>query len=259
MAAFDRARIEAYIGASGSGKGVSIRLRLAELQPARLLIWDPRDEYRAEAPAVATVGEAVRRFVSSAPAGPCRVRYVPGAGVKLSDAFALLCRLAFEAGSLVFLAEELSDVTSASWAPDAWRRCITQGRHRALHLLGATQRPALIDKTFLANATRVRCGAVGYEADRRAMAAELDTSRDKIAELRAVPSDRGGAKLLMLERDRQAGTLDLVQIWVHRGGKATETRASASSTPLRGTACHVDRRGLHSGRSHPQPAPKGTQ
>ena len=36
-----------YCGATGSGKGVSIREHLKATKPARLLIWDPLDEYGA--------------------------------------------------------------------------------------------------------------------------------------------------------------------------------------------------------------------
>lgn len=231
MAAHQRPAIEAYIGASGSGKGVSIKRRLNELQPPRLIVWDARDEYAAHAPAVRTLPELVRQ-VAAAGAGPVRVRYVPGAAVNVREAFAVVCRLAFQSGRLVFLAEELSTVTSPSWAPPAWRMCITQGRHQALHVIGATQRPALIDKTFLANATRVRCGVLGYRADRVAMAAELDVSPAELARLQAV-GQGSGARLVMLERDRQAGRLEWVELTVSRGGQVQERREKHRPAPLR--------------------------
>lgn len=234
MAASNRARIELYIGASGSGKGLSIKRRLSELAPARLLVWDPRDEYGAAAPRCSTLPAVVAAVRQAGPAGPVRARYVPGAALELRDAFALLCRVAFEAGGLVFVAEELSDVTSPSWAPPAWRQVITQGRHKGLHVIGATQRPALVDKVTLGNATRIRCGALGYEADRRLMAAELDAPRELVAELAAVELPTGGMRLSLVERDRQARTLETVTLTVSRGGKTTERRAPAGVSPLRG-------------------------
>jgi hypothetical protein len=232
MAASNRPRIEAYIGASGSGKGVSIKRRLFELAPPRLVVWDARDEYAAHALAVRTLPELVQCVGQAGQAGAVRVRYVPGAGVKLADAFAVVCRLVFGAGNLVFLAEELSDVTTASHAPPAWRQCLTQGRHKALHIMGATQRPALIDKTFLSNCTRIRCGVLGYRADRAAMAAELDTTPEHFGELTSTQT-KAGALLVMFERDRERGTLDLVTVTVARGGKTTEERQKLARRPLR--------------------------
>jgi hypothetical protein len=222
-----RARIEAYIGASGSGKGLSIKRRLADLRPDRLLIWDPRDEYAGQAHAYRTLPDLVAAWRRAGQAGPCRARYVPGGALRLADAFALCCRLAFEAGELVFVAEELSDVTTASHAPAAWRQCITQGRHKGLVLIGATQRPALIDKTYLANCTLLRCGYLGYEADRRAMAVELDVPRDLVAGLDSVDLAGGGVRLAMLERDRPARTLERVTLTVSAAGIAREQRQRA--------------------------------
>jgi hypothetical protein len=203
----NRPRIEAYIGGSGSGKGVSITRRLQELKPARLLIWDPRDEYGKHAPRFDSL-PALVAAVRTAKGGPVRGRYVPGPAVDLEEAFGLVCQLSFAAGSLLFLAEELSDVTTASRAPAAWRQVITQGRHKALHVLGAAQRPALIDKTFLGNATYIRCFTLRYRNDRQAMAAALDVPELEIAKLQTVEDDaRGVTTINYLERDFRAGLL----------------------------------------------------
>jgi hypothetical protein len=225
-AAGKRANIEAYIGASGSGKGVSINRRLAELRAAgllsRLLVWDPRDEYGKWAPGHASLPYVIGAL-KHAKGGPVRVRYIPGPHMELADAFAIVCRLAFEAGDLVFLAEELSDVTRPSWAPPAWRQCITQGRHKGLHILGAAQRPALIDKTFLANCTRVRCMALGYAEDRRTMARELDTGLPAVEGISAQDGD-GWADLQYMERDRRTRELRAGVLRI-RGGRITEHAA----------------------------------
>jgi hypothetical protein len=223
MAASSRPRIEAYIGATGSGKGVSIRRRLAELKPPRLVIWDARAEYADYARQVPTLADLVQAL-REAKAGPVRVRYVPGARVDMAKAFELVCVASMAAGDLVFLAEELSDVTSPSYAPPGWRQVITQGRHKGLHILGATQRPALIDKTFLGNCTRRRCGALGYENDRKVMALELDCRRDVVAGLRSTELPGGGAVMQMIEQDRQAGTLEAIELRVSAAGRVTETR-----------------------------------
>lgn len=199
MSVRNEPRIEAYVGASGSGKGVSLGRRLAELKPDRLLIWDPRNEYAKQAPAYTSLQALVQAF-AKAGAGPIRARFVAGDSLPLEKAFAIVCRLAFDAGNLVFLAEELSDVTSASQAPPAWRKCITQGRHQGLHVMAAAQRPALIDKTLLGNCTYIRCFTLRYEDDRRAMAKAMDVDQARIAALRTV-KDHRGVTIGYLERD----------------------------------------------------------
>jgi hypothetical protein len=199
-------RIEAYIGASGSGKGVSVARRLKELRPARLLVWDPCDEYRAQATAMRSLPAIAQHLRRAGQDGPFRVRYVPGAGVKLAEAFGVVCGLAFAAGNLVFVAEELSDVTSGGYAPPDWRQVITQGRHRLMHVLGCAQRPALIDKTFLGNATYIRCFTLRYDADRRAMAAALDVPVQRIAALETTEG-AGRTVINYVERDFRAGLL----------------------------------------------------
>ena len=49
-------------------------------------------------------------------------------------------------------------------------RVVTQGRHRGLSVIGTTQRPQLVDKTFIDNATTVRCGRLNTSTGRRVMA-----------------------------------------------------------------------------------------
>lgn len=211
MSTTNEPRIEAYIGASGSGKGVSINRRLAELKPRRLLIWDPRDEYGKHAPAYSSLAQLVGA-VRHAKGGAVRARFVPAGDVKkLADPFAFVCQLAFKAGDVVFLAEELSDVTTASHAPAAWRQVITQGRHQALHVIGAAQRPAVIDKTFLGNCTYIRCFGLRYEADRKAMAAALDVPADDVKALKTVKTETG-VTINYIERDFRADVLHKGQI-----------------------------------------------
>lgn len=200
-------RIEVYVGQSGSGKGVSITRRLAELKPPRLIIWDPRNEYANQARQV-SLAEAVR-VVSSR--STFKLRVVNDHQTPIAEAFALVCKLAFRAGRLVFLAEELSDVTKPSWAPPAWKQCITQGRHQLLHVLGAAQRPALIDKNILGNCTYVRCFSLRYLEDRKAMAAAMDVP---LADISALETTEGATHTTInyIERDFRAKTLQKGQI-----------------------------------------------
>lgn len=238
MSVLNKPQIEAYIGASGSGKGVSINSRLRELQPARLVIWDPRNEYGKQARAVSSLAVLVSDLKQAA-TGPVRVRFVPGGSIKIADAFDLVCKAVFACGNMTFVAEELSDVTSASFAPPAWRRITTQGRHQGLHVLGAAQRPTLIDKTFLANCTRVRCFQLGYDDDIKTMAKETRAPVEAIAGL-VTRDTPGGATIQGLEYERRTRELWAVMIQVNARG-ATERRtpfvvqtpADAEKKPLR--------------------------
>ena len=194
-------RIEAYIGATGSGKGVSLSRRLAEIKPERLVIWDPRDEYEKAARRCTTLAGLVAERKRGGE--KFRVRYVHQRG-DLDEAFAWVCRWVFELGETVFLAEELSDVTTAGHAPPDWRRVITQGRHQGLHVMAAAQRPALIDKTMLGNCTYIRCFTLRYQVDRRTMAQAMDVAEDQITEL--VTTEKAGATTITyLERDFREG------------------------------------------------------
>lgn len=217
MAVTSKPRIEAYIGASGSGKGVSINARLRELRPARLLVWDPRGEYGDHARAV-TPEQALQLVAAAAGGKPFRLRIVHDGKTAPDAAFGWLCKLAFRAGDLALVAEELSDVTTASRAPPAWRQCITQGRHQRLHIIGAAQRPALIDKTFLGNCTLVRCFTLRYADDRRAMAKALDVPEADVAALETV--ERHGSTLInFIERDFRAKVLRKDRVTLrHRSG-----------------------------------------
>ncbi len=237
MSVLNKPKVEAYIGGTGSGKGVSIGRRLRELKPRRLLIWDPRGEYGKVCPAAPSLPHLVGAF-KHAKGGPVRVRYVCDGRVPLEEAFGLVCNLAFEAGDVVFVAEELSDVTKASWAPPAWRRCITQGRHKGLHLIGATQRPALIDKSFLSAATQVRCFMLGYQEDQRTMARELNVPEADVQALVTTEDEATGRTTIRyLERLRRSRELYAGQITIN-GDSFAEKRQlhgqEATPAPKRG-------------------------
>lgn len=197
----NRPDIRAYIGATGSGKGVSIREHLQAEKPSRLLVWDPLGEYgqfAARETQLASVALAMK-----APA--FRVSYWPGNDPRqYAGRFAVFCRAAFAAGNLTMLVEELADVTSASHAPLEWRRCTTQGRHRGLRIVAASQRPAQVDKQFLGGCTYIRCFTLRYPADRAAMAGAMDVPASEISSLTTVETTRG-TEITYLERDFREG------------------------------------------------------
>ena len=197
----NRPDIRAYIGATGSGKGVSIREHLKREKPRRLLIWDPLHEYAAFARPVGSLAEVARAVKSATFA----VSYFPGANPKeFAAKFAMFCRVAFAAGNLTMLVEELADVTGPSFAPLEWRRCTTQGRHRGLRIIAASQRPAQVDKQFLGGCTFIRCFTLRYPADRAAMAGAMGLKTAEIDVLETVETPTG-TTINYAERDFRAG------------------------------------------------------
>ena len=203
MTSANRPRIEAYIGASGSGKGVSMDRRFAELRPARLLMFDPRDQFPRRVRSTSSLADVIATVKRAGPRGAFAVRFVPGA-VDLKAAFGIVCELAFVAGNLCFAVDELSEVTTPSWAPAPWRRCVTQGRLQGLHVIAAAQRPALIDKTLLGNCTYIRCFTLRFPNDRKVMADVLDVPLDDVRRLETIEGDRS-TRIAFIERDFRTG------------------------------------------------------
>ena len=209
MAVKAKPNIEVYCGATGSGKGVSLEQRLKELAPGRLVIWDPRNEYKDWARPISSIRELAKALLTR---GPVKVRLVPPDDWDdLREPFQQVCRIVFAAGNLVFLAEELPDVTMPSWCPPQWKRLLTQGRHKGLHILVAAQRPALADKVTFGMCTRLRVFSLRYAADRKAMAEALDVPAEQIAALQTVETSKG-VEINFFERDFTAGTCGPGQI-----------------------------------------------
>lgn len=229
MAASNEARIWGVLAASGSGKGLWIKQELRRLKPARLVIWDYKLEYGEFAPTLVQSVEQLRQLMIKAKGGPLRVRYKCKAGTSVKQTmaeFEAVCRLVQAWRNCTFLAEELSNVTTPSWAPAAWREMTTGGRHEGVHIIGVAQNPALIDKTFLSNCTMIHVGPLREHRHRQAVARSMDVPIQKITALQ---------KFHWIERDFDAKTTreGVVKppgaVPTARGGKPTPRGASESS------------------------------
>ncbi|MGA8787248.1 MAG: hypothetical protein WB542_18130 [Polaromonas sp.] len=186
MAASNDAQIWGVIAASGSGKGVWIKNQLRRLKPARLVIWDYKVEYSEFTPLLVSSLDELRRLMIKARGGPLRVRFKckPGTSAKQTMVeFEAVCRLVQAWQNCIFVAEELSNVTTPGWAPAAWREMTTGGRHEGIHIIGTAQNPALIDKTFLSNCTMIHVGPLREYRHRQAVARSLDVPIEKITAL----------------------------------------------------------------------------
>lgn len=191
-----------YCGATGSGKGVSVREHLRQAKPKRMLVWDPLCEYDGAVQHVAkNLGDVAR--LAQKPA--FRVAYYPGPDTRTyEDKFSIFCRIAFAAGNLLLMIEELADVTAPSHAPLAWRQCTKKGRHAGLQIVAATQRPADIDKHFLGGCTYIRCFTQRFPADRKAMAGAMSVPVADIEALHTI-EDGNVTVLNWIEKDFRTG------------------------------------------------------
>lgn len=223
MAADAEARIWGVIGASGTGKGLWTKQKLRELKPPRLVVWDFKREYGEFAKLSPTLGQVHKAMLKAGADGPLRIAYCPhGSGEKaLRREFEALCELVYAWERCTFIAEELANVTTPGWAPAAWRKMTTSGRHAEIHIIGATQTPALVDKSFLGNCTLIHVCALREHAHREAVARSMDIDAGRIAAL---------VKLQWLEKDFDRG--EVTTGWVAIPGKRAPSprRANATAT-----------------------------
>lgn len=182
----DRARqaeIQAVMGASGSGKTSYVMDELRRRKPSRLLVWDTKREFANEGHAepVENLGELVAVVVKAGKRGGFKLSYQPkGDDKAMKKQFDLFCRLAFEAKNLTMVAEELADVTTASYAVAGWRRCTSMGRTEGLTIYGLSQRPASVDKHFWGNASLIRTGRLNFAADIKTMSNAIGVKDSEI-------------------------------------------------------------------------------
>ncbi len=169
----------AVLAASEMGKGVWLKDRLAQERPQRLAIWDTNDEYDKLARAVPSLAG----LLAAIAAPTFAVRYVPRAKTDkaLRAEFEAWCTLVYAASGATLVVEELGDVTSPSFAPPAWRKLNTRGRHhQGLTLYWCSQSPAFVDKASLGNATHMHVGYLGEPRHRIAAAAHMGCSPEDI-------------------------------------------------------------------------------
>lgn len=229
MAADLEARIWGVMGASGTGKGVWIKHQLAALKPERIVVWDFKNEYEGIAgKGLAPTLKAVHSKMMKAGAdGPLKIRYAPrGSGEKAyRREFEGLCELVYAWGGCCFIAEELAMVTTPGWAPGAWRKMTTSGRHEGIHIIGASQTPATVDKSFLGNCTLLHCGPLRQRNHRMAVAEAMDIDEGRLAKL---------VKFQWIEKDFDSG--EVSDGFTYPKGYKKPGRAAPTPTGRSGTA-----------------------
>jgi hypothetical protein len=179
----------AAFGARGTGKTAWVRQFLQRETPTRLAVWDFKHD-----PALRDMGTAytsLPEFIRAMHAGAFQARYLVDHAADIHAAFDVFCRACWHAGNITMFVDELPEVTKPGKAPTSWRRCVNVGREYTeggklmrLSIVGAGQRPAECDKSFIANCDIVHCGRLGHGPDAEAMARSMGV---KALELQALP------------------------------------------------------------------------
>lgn len=184
--------LKAVIGTTGSGKSSHIKEDLQAFKGAMMLLWSPleeTDDYAGFVGGTVFKGRGqMAAFARAVATGRGRYIYESEATEEadLHAEFDLFCQIAYKSnpskkqGNVLMLGEELADVTRPGWSPRWWKKCCTQGRHQGLIMIGASQRPAGLDKTFLSMCTEVRCYTLSTPAECKYMAEIMHCTPDEI-------------------------------------------------------------------------------
>ncbi len=173
-----KAKVIAVFGARGTGKSAWIKKHPEVSAAKRLLVWDYMHEYAATAKPTSNLIDTLQAMRDKAWRVSYQVDYA-----KSDAAFDLLCRAARTVGNCTLLVEELAFVTKANKAPPAWREASLLGRHAGMTLIGASQRPASVDKDFIACADIIHCGRLANIPDAKAVATFLGCDWNELLKL----------------------------------------------------------------------------
>lgn len=238
------ARIWAVMGASGTGKGLWIKEQIRKENPQRLIVWDFKDEYGEFAKYKTSSTAQLLAAVKKAGEGGGKFRFITTAvGEKgMKKDFEAVCNIAYAWENLMFIAEELSNVTTASYAPASWRKMTTSGRHANVHIIGASQTPATIDKSFLGNATLIHVSSLRQENHRKAVATSMDIDLDRITKLQPleyIEKDFDTGEVMegrmQIPRKKTTKVMEAVDVVAKQPKPAlpSPTQPSPTSTPTR--------------------------
>lgn len=149
-------RLVVLSGASRCGKSTWAAKEVR--QERRVVAWDPEDQWSKESGfRKVTTREQLLEAIKTA--GHMRLAYVAGGDLKAE--FDFLCAAVMYAGRyiapLVYIAEELADVSTPSKAPDKWGILVRRGLKRGITIYAISQRWAEADKTAMGNASEYVC------------------------------------------------------------------------------------------------------
>lgn len=191
-----KADINYVCGSTGAGKSHWIKEQIAN--DARLVVFDPDDEY-GDVSGIVTMRSPreMLKLLEKHKTSALKVRLVAFG----QAAFEAVNAAAFAWTNCTVVCEEIADVTRIGKAPPMWGQLLRRGRKRAIRIFAVTQRPSEADKTALTQASVIRTGLLGREADRKALADDMDINVDylrKLAPLDFIESHRNAEKSIFI-------------------------------------------------------------
>lgn len=178
-------RVAAF-GATGTGKTAFVLQTLAKLRPDRLMVWDYKHDHTLAGLGVGFTEWAA--FARATKAPRFSARYLVNSDLNIAQQFQAFCALAWDRGNLVAFVDELAEVTKANRAPPAWRKLVNVGRSyengsKSVSIIGASQRPTEVDKSFFGNCDVIHTGRLGYASDARTFAGQWGIDPAEITNL----------------------------------------------------------------------------
>jgi len=178
----------AAFGGRGTGKTTWVMQIIRALNPPRALVWDYKHDPGMKS--FYTPITSIPALIKAASAPTFQLRYLVDHGKDIQLQFEYFCRLVWKTGALVFV-DELPEVTRAGRAPEMWRRIVNIGREytgdsgKVQHItyIGAAQRAAEVDKSFINNADVIHCGRLAHPDDAQYMAKFMGCKADELLQL----------------------------------------------------------------------------
>lgn len=186
----NEAQFSAILGSTGCGKTTELKKRLAQKKRNRTFIWSPKeslDNYAALYPDSLIVNRAehvLNELQRAGKRGAFHMVLIPTLNqAKDMALFDVVCKLLLAVGNLTLVVDELHSVTTASLAPDGWRKINFMGRGYGIHVFGLSQRPASCDKAFMGSLSFIHVGRLPHPPDQKAVADILGIKPGEIAAL----------------------------------------------------------------------------
>lgn len=145
-------RLIVVSGASRCGKSTQVAREVKAER--RVVAWDPEAQWCEQSGFRKITSRAALLKAIQTP-GHMRLAYV--AGGKLAEEFDYLCKSVMYAGRyiapLIYIGEELADVSTPGKAPEGWGILVRRGLKRGITIYAISQRWAEADKTAIGNAS----------------------------------------------------------------------------------------------------------
>lgn len=170
---------------TGEGKSQLLAYYFATCAGQRLLV-DVQDHYTLGPAAGADGGVLEVNSVEAIDWRVRTIRYVPRSGARME--FDRLYRAVYGQGKVLVWADELEDVAPVNGVPPFVRKVLKQGRKRGLTHLGATQRPAGVERSAYNQAEHLFLFRMVDGADIQALSYRVGLSARELADdLRDLP------------------------------------------------------------------------